>query len=176
MGCHSFCLLQIFFKKTKSGHHANDSEQNITTSLNLSSHHTHILSMPQQNKTMKHSQEHLEFILLKITPSPHQNYHNIYAFWQSLIIDKIWPPCNKIKSEHHNISKFLLPPYTHPKHATAKENFEALSRSLRYHTVKDTTISSSKAPHSHVKLVTYMNNYNDFELIIAAVFARSPQI
>ena len=82
----------------------------------------------------------------------------------------------KIKIEHHNISKFLLPPDTHSKFATAKENFEELSIALRVHLVKYTTISSSKEPKSHVKLVTYMNNDNQFDLLIDVVFSMSPQL
>ena len=42
--------------------------------------------------------------------------------------------------------------------------------------VKDTTIYSSKAPKSHVKLVTYMHNDNGFYLLISVVFAMSPQL
>ena len=82
-------------------------------------------------------------ILLKI-----QKWWNgiLSYLFQSLSTNRNWPPYKKLKSENYNISKFLLPPDTHYKYATAKENFEAFSKSLRVHLVKDTTISSSKAP------------------------------
>ena len=88
----------------------------------------------------------------------------------------IWPPYNRFKAEHHNISKFLLPPYTHPKYATSQENFEEFSRALRDNPIKYTTISSSKAPKFHVKLVTYMNNDNVFDLLIVVFSAISTQL
>ena len=70
----------------------------------------------------------------------------------------------------------MLPPHTHSKYTTAKENFEAFSRALRVHIVKDATISSSKPPKSYVKIVTCINNYNRFDLLIAFVFYMSPQL
>ena len=98
------------------------------------------------------------------------------AFWKYLSTNKIWPLCNKFKAEHYNITKLILPPDTHSKYVTAKEDFEALSISLRVNIVKDATISSSKAPKSHVKLVTHMHYDNGFELLIAVFFAISPQL
>ena len=73
------------------------------------------------------------------------------------------------------MTRFLLPPDNHNKYITAKENYEALSRALIVHLVKYTTISSSKAPKSHVKLVTNIQYYNGFELLIAVVFKMIPQ-
>ena len=98
------------------------------------------------------------------------------AFFQSLPTNKIWSPYKKLKSEHPNISKFILPPDTYSKYSTAKENFEAFSRALIVNSVKDTTIYSSKSPKSHVKLVTYMHRDNRFDLLIAVVFAMSPKL
>ena len=60
----------------------------------------------------------------------------------------------KLKSENYDITKFLLPLETHSKYITAKENIEAFSGELRVHLVNDITISSPKAPTSHVKLIT----------------------
>ena len=62
------------FQKTISGHHTRNSKQNIKISLKFSSNQTHILNIPQQNKTKKHSEELSEFIFSKIPPSPHLNY------------------------------------------------------------------------------------------------------
>ena len=42
--------------------------------------------------------------------------------------------------------------------------------------VKDNTILSSKAPKLHAKLITYTNNDNGFDLIIAVVFDMIPQL
>ena len=91
-------------------------------------------------------------------------------FCQSLSTNKSWPTCKNLVSEHHYINKFLLPIDDHSKYITAKENYEAFSRALRVHLVKDTTISSSKAPKSHIKLVTHMHYDNGFELLIALIF------
>ena len=99
----------------------------------------------------------------------------LYAFWKYLTANKSCPPYKSLLLEHNNISKFLFPPDTHPKFSTAKENYEALSRALIVHLAKYTTISSSKAPKSHVKLITYMNNYNWFDLLIDFFFIMSPQ-
>ena len=60
--------------------------------------------------------------------------------------NKIWTPYKKIKAENYVITKFILPPDTHPKYITAKENVQSFSRALGIHLVKDATISSSKAP------------------------------
>ena len=76
----------------------------------------------------------------------------IYAFCQSLSKNKSWPPYKKLKVEHHNISKFLLPPDTHSKYATAKENFEALSRSLREE--HDNISKFILSPETYPKFVT----------------------
>ena len=58
----------------------------------------------------------------------------------------------------------------------SKINYEAFSRSMRVHIVKNDTIPSSKAPKPHVKLITYMNNKNGFGLSIAFIFAIIPQL
>ena len=67
------------------------------------------------------------------------------AFYQYLSTKKNWPTYKYPKAGHHNTSSFLLPPYKHLTLVTAKENYEALSRSLRVHLVNDETITSSKA-------------------------------
>ena len=64
------------YQWTISSHHTNISEQNIRKSHLLSSNQTYIIKFPQQKKTMKHSHEHSEFILVNITPSPHQKHQN----------------------------------------------------------------------------------------------------
>ena len=48
--------------------------------------------------------------------------------------------------------KFLLPPDTHTKFSTEKENYEAFSRALRVHPVKYDIITSPKSPTSHFKI------------------------
>ena len=90
--------------------------------------------------------------------------------------NKSWSPYKKPKAENYDITKFLLPPDTHSKYITEKYDFEAFSRALIFHLVKDTTISSSKAPKSHLKIVTHMQYDNVFELLIAVVFCISPQL
>ena len=70
----------------------------------------------------------------------------------------------------------MFPPDTHSKFDTVKVKIEAFSRALIVHLVKDTTISSSKSPKSHVKLITYMNNYNGFDHLIYVFFSVSPQL
>ena len=64
----------------------------------------------------------------------------IVAFFRSLTTNNRWLPYKKLKAEHHNVSEFFLPPDTHSKYATSKENLEAFLRALRVHLVKDTTI------------------------------------
>ena len=59
---------------------------------------------------------------------------------------------------------------------TGKDIFEAFTRAIRVHLVKDTTISSSKSPKLHVKLVTHMDYKNGFEVLISFVFSMSPQL
>ena len=100
----------------------------------------------------------------------------ISDFYQYLSTNNIWPPYKSLIVEHHNIYKFLLPPDTHPKYATEKENYKTFSGALRFHILKDNIISSSKATKLHVKLITYMNNDNGFGLIIAVVFVMIPQL
>ena len=74
------------------------------------------------------------------------------------------------------MSSFLLPPATCLKFATSKENYEAFPRARRVILVKDNTISSSKLPKLNIKLITYMNNYNGFDLIVAVLFVMSTQL
>ena len=64
------------YQQTIADVHKNLSENRITTSILFSFHQTHILNLPQQNKTMKHSQEHSEFILLKIKKSSNQKHQH----------------------------------------------------------------------------------------------------
>ena len=82
----------------------------------------------------------------------------------------------KIKEESYDITKFLLPPHTHSKYVVSKKTFEAFSRALKVQLVKDTTISSSKAPKSHVKIVTHMHYDNGFKPHIAVLFYISPKL
>ena len=86
------------------------------------------------------------------------------------------PPYKKLKAENYDITKFLFPPDTHSKYVTSKANFEAFSRSLRVQLVKDTTISSSKAPKSHVKIVKHMHYDNIFKPLITVVFYMSRKL
>ena len=100
----------------------------------------------------------------------------IYAFSNLYQQTRSGHHTKKLIAEQHNISYFFHLPDTYPKFATAKEKYEAFSILLRVHLVKDNTISSSKPPKSHVKLITYMNNDNAFDLLIAVFFAMSPQL
>ena len=90
--------------------------------------------------------------------------------------NKSWPTYKKLKAKYYNITKFILPPDSHYKYVTAKENFEQFLRELRVHLVKDTTTLSSKVPKLHVKLVTHMHYENEFFLIIAVIFVMIPQL
>ena len=90
--------------------------------------------------------------------------------------NKSWTPYKKLKSEHYDVTKFLLPPHTHSKYVTAKENVEAFSRALRVQLVKDTTISLSKAPKSHVRIVKHMHYNDGLKPLIAVVFYMFPQL
>ena len=65
---------------------------------------------------------------------------------------------------------------THPNFITVKGNYQSFSRALRIHLDKDYTILSSKLPKSDVKLVTYINIVNGFNLIVASVFLISPTL
>ena len=47
----------------------------------------------------------------------------LYAFCQSSSTNKSCPEYKYIKAEHNNTSSFILPPDTHPKFSTAKENY-----------------------------------------------------
>ena len=98
-----------------------------------------------------------------------------YAFWQSLSTNRSCTTYQNLVAQNNDMTKFILPPDDHYKYITAKENYEALSRALIVHLVKYTTISSSKAPKSHVKPVTNIQYYNGFELLIAVIFKISPQ-
>ena len=66
--------------------------------------------------------------------------------------------------------------HTYILNVPKKQIYEVFSGSLRVHLVKDTTISSSNATKLHVKIITYMNNDNGFDLIIAVVLAMSYQL
>ena len=61
------------YQQTISSHHKRNSKQNIMTPLNVSPHLKHILNIPQKKKSLKHSQENSDSILLKIPPPPHKN-------------------------------------------------------------------------------------------------------
>ena len=90
--------------------------------------------------------------------------------------EKSWTPYNKLKAENYDIAKFLLPPDTNSKYVTSKANFEEFSRALRVQLVKYTTISSSKAPKSNVKIVKHMHYDNIFKPLITVIFYMSPQL
>ena len=92
-------------QQPRASRHTRTSLKSIMESTNFSSHQTIIINTSQQNKMMKRSQEHSQFIF-----------------------------------------------------------------------VKDTTVSLSKAPKSHVKLGTHMHYDNGFEIFIAVIFNMSPQL
>ena len=75
-GISYFLSSDNIYKQKISYQHKNLSENNITTYILFSSNQPHIQNFPHQRKTMKHSQEHSAFILLNITPFPHQNHQN----------------------------------------------------------------------------------------------------
>ena len=88
------------------------------------------------------------------------------AFFQTLSNNKSCPLYKYLISKHYNIYYFILPPDTYPKFSTTKEKYEAFSRALRVDLVKDKTFPSSKSPKSYIKLITYMNNDNAFDLLL----------
>ena len=59
------------YQQTGAGHHTNNSENNITTSLNLSSHQTHILIFQIERKLQQHplSQDIITLPMTTITNS-----------------------------------------------------------------------------------------------------------
>ena len=59
---------------------------------------------------------------------------------------------------------------------TETANYKATSRALQVHLVNVTTINSSKGPKSNVKFVTYMNNDNGFDILVAVVFGVITQL
>ena len=61
-------------------------------------------------------------------------------FCQYMSTNKSWSPYKKLKAENYDITNISLPPDTHSKYITAKENYEAFSKALRVYLVKDTTI------------------------------------
>ena len=67
-------------------------------------------------------------------------------------------------------------PDTHTKFYKAKSKYESFCRALRVHLVKDKNIPSYKSPKSHVKLITYLNIGDYFDLIIAVLYSMSPQL
>ena len=75
----------------------------------------------------------------------------------------------------HEISSFILPPDTHHNSDTAKEKYQEFSRALRVHIAKDDTIPSSKSLKSYVKLITYINVYSGFKILVDVVFSMSTQ-
>ena len=56
------------------------------------------------------------------------------------------------------------------------EKYKKFYISLLVNPVKYTTINYSTAPKSHVKIFTYMNNDNGFDILVAVVFYNSPQL
>ena len=50
-------FFQNVYQQTRSRNHKNHSEHNITTSLPLFSHQTHILNFSQKNKAVDHYQD-----------------------------------------------------------------------------------------------------------------------
>ena len=74
------------------------------------------------------------------------------------------------------MSYFIFPLDTHPKCSKAKENYESFYKAPRVNLVKFKTITSSKAPKPHGKLITYINIDNGFDLLIAFVFAMGTQL
>ena len=63
-------------QQTRAVQHTRNSKRKITTSLNFSSHLTHILNRSHQKKILIHSQYYSEFILINIPPYCNQKHHN----------------------------------------------------------------------------------------------------
>ena len=98
------------------------------------------------------------------------------TFCQSLSSTKILPACKYVKSENHNISSFILPPDTHPKFTTAKENIKHYQYNSEFILLNIKLFPTLKQKKSHFKLIKCMNNENGFDLLIASVFSISPQL
>ena len=81
-----------------------------------------------------------------------------------------------LQETEYNLYKYVLTPLTHTSKYSATKNYQALSRALRFRLVKDTTINSSIPPKSHVKIVTYMNSDNVFDILLGVVFSISHQL
>ena len=99
-----------------------------------------------------------------------------FCFLTILSTNKIRTAHKYLIEYHNELSYFILPLYTHPKISESKENYEVFSRTLGFHLVDDETITTPKAPKSHVKLITYLNIDKGFDLLIALVFYISPQL
>ena len=52
----------------------------------------------------------------------------------------------------YDLSKYILPPLTHPKIATVTAKYQVLHRSIIFYLVKDITINSSISPKLHISL------------------------
>ena len=90
----------------------------------------------------------------------------------------------KISGRHTNISHHKTTIYlTLSSHWTPilnslqqKKTYEAFTRAIRLHLVKDETIPFYKSSKIYVKLIKYMDIDNGFELLIDVVFVMSNQL
>ena len=71
------------------------------------------------------------------------------------------------------LSYHFTPILSQPQQNRTHQSF---LRVLWFHIAKYDTIIFSKAPKSYVKLITYINNDNGFDLIVAVLFDISRQI
>ena len=98
------------------------------------------------------------------------------AYFQSMSTNNCFPTWKLLQETDYNLTKYVLPPPTHSKISTKNANYQVLYRSFIFNIVKDTTIKSSTASKSHIKLITCTNNENVFDLLVPVVFSMIPQI
>ena len=97
-----------------------------------------------------------------------------YAFCLSLSTNKSWTSYKYLTPKYYYIYSFVIPSDTQFKLSTSTGKYQELSISLWVHLFRYETIPSSKAPKSSVKLITYMNIDNIFDLLVGVLFSISP--
>ena len=111
------------------------------------------------------------------------NLIKIQKFWDAILSALCQSLSKKRTGYHKNHSDQIITTSlnlsSHKKHIPKSPHQNKNMRHSQYHSKlirSKITPSPHKKHQNHVKLFTYMNNDNSFDLLISVVFSRSPQL
>ena len=98
------------------------------------------------------------------------------AFSAALATGYVFPQYIELTMDTKNLAGFVLPPKLNPRYQQACSIYEMMANTLRNHLVAANTIDKTVAPESYNILMANRMCRNGFDLLVAIIYGRSPQL